>query len=132
MTPEPARRHALVVEDYQRLSVDQLLARYQRAASRHGEATLSTDASSGNADANTVAEVYRELRRRGSETTLLVLLESSDLGVRAWAAAHAMAFAPAEGEPVLTALAESGESGLIGFGAEMTLDEWRKGRLRFP
>jgi hypothetical protein len=43
-----------------------------------------------------------------------------------------MEFAPTEGEPVLTELAESEESGFIGFDAEMTLREWRKGRLRFP
>jgi hypothetical protein len=42
-----------------------------------------------------------------------------------------MDFAPAEGEPVLTALSESDKSGLIGFDAKMTLREWRRGRLRF-
>jgi hypothetical protein len=120
------------VESLDGLSVDQLLARYQSAASRHGDATLSADASTGNADADTIASVYRELRRRGRESALLVLLTSADIGVVSWSAAHAMDFAPAEGEPVLMALAESDESGLIGFGAKMTLREWREGRLRFP
>jgi hypothetical protein len=86
----------------------------------------------GNADADTIASVYQELRRRGRESALLVLLDSADIGVVSWSAAHAMDFAPAEGEPVLMALAESDESGLIGFGAKMTLREWREGRLRFP
>jgi hypothetical protein len=45
--------------------------------------------------------------------------------------AHAMDFAPAEGEPELTELAESEDSGL-GFGAKTIRGEWRKGRLRFP
>ena len=107
------------MEALDRLSVDVLIARYKSAASRHGEATLTADASTGKADADTIASVYRELRRRGSESSLLVLLDSPDLGVRAWALAHAMEFTPEEGEPVLTALADSGESGLIGFGARV-------------
>ena len=78
-----------------------------------------------------IASVYRELRRRGAQSSLLVLLDSSEPGMRCWAAAHAMDFAPAEGEPVLTALSESDKSGLIGFDAKMTLREWRRGRLRF-
>jgi hypothetical protein len=99
------------VEALDRLSVDELIARYTRAASSHGEAMLGADASTENADADEIASVYRELRRRGSESSLLVLLDTSDLGVRAWAAARAMEFAPEEGEPVLTALADSSEWG---------------------
>jgi Domain of unknown function (DUF2019) len=118
--------------DLDGLSTEELVGVYQDAASRHGAATLGADASTGNADADIVASVYRELRKRGQESALLVLLESPDLGVRSWAAAHAMDFAPSEGEPVLAALAQSTESGLIGFSAEMTLREWRNGRLEFP
>jgi len=73
---------------------------------------------------------YRELRRRGSESALLVLLESKDEGVTAWAGAHALEFAPEQAEPVLAKLAES--PGLLGFGAQITLREWRAGRLTFP
>jgi hypothetical protein len=126
------RCHSAWVDDLHRLSVEGLVARYKNAASRHGQATQGADPSIGNAEAETLASAYRELRRRGSRPALLVLLESPDLGVRSWAATHAMDFAPSEGEPVLTALAESKESGLIGLSAEMTLTEWRKGRLRFP
>jgi hypothetical protein len=38
MSPERVGRHAVVVEDLQGLSTDQLIALYQRAASKHGEA----------------------------------------------------------------------------------------------
>jgi hypothetical protein len=61
---------------------------------------------------------------------VLTLLQDSDIGVQAWAAAYALEFDPAAGEPVLSKLAE--QPGLIGFGAKMTLTEWRAGRLRFP
>lgn len=46
-------------------------------------------------------------------------------------AAHALDFAPEKGEPVLESLAGV-QGSLIGFDAEMTLKEWRKGELRFP
>lgn len=83
-----------------------------------------------NANHDIVADVYRELRRRGSESILLALLDNPDAGVRAWAASHALEFAPDQGEPVLKALAS--DEGLLGFSAEMTLREWRKGTLSFP
>jgi hypothetical protein len=58
------------------------------------------------------------------------LLEDPDPGVRAWPAAHALEFAPELGENVLEALAAEG--GLTGFDAEMTLEVWRGGTLKFP
>jgi hypothetical protein len=45
-------------------------------------------------------------------------------------AAHALEFAPEKGRPVLEAL--STEEGMTGFSAQMTLDAWQKGQLRFP
>ncbi len=121
----------MAVEPFDQLTTDQLVARYVAGAKAHGESTMTGDPLQGS-DADVVASVYRELRRRESESVLLVLLDSPDAGVRSWSAAHALEFAPAEGEPVLTALAEARDSGLIGFSAEMTLQEWREGRLRFP
>jgi hypothetical protein len=118
-----------IVERLDALADDELVVRYAHAARMHREATLTGDRPT-NAEADLIAAVYRELRRRGGEPALLPLLSSPDEGVRCWAAAHAMEFAPEEGEPVLLALAES--SGLLAFNAEMTLREWRAGRLRFP
>jgi hypothetical protein len=65
----------------------ELVALYRGAASRHGDATLSSDASSANSDADLIAAVYRELRRRDERTALLSLLASDELGIRSWAAA---------------------------------------------
>ena len=73
---------------------------------------------------------YRELRAAGIESALLVLLESKDEGVTAWAGAHALEFAPEQGEPVLAKLAES--PGLLGFGAQITLREWCAGSPYVP
>jgi hypothetical protein len=94
MSPDEVGRATVVilsrVKDLRGLSVDELVARYESAASRHGQATHGADAS-GPRDG------LRASRRR----------------------------------TCMTALAESEDSGL-GFGAKMTLGEWRKGRLRFP
>jgi hypothetical protein len=82
-----------------------------------------------NENADRIAAIYRELRRRGAESVLLTLLNSRDEGVLAWAA-HALEFAPERGEPVLVSISE--RPGLIGFDAEITFGERRSGRLRFP
>lgn len=112
-------------------TLDELLARYVQAAIEHAEKDAPT--CRVNRAAEVIAVVYAELRKRGpqAQNALLVLLDHPNAAVRAWAGAHALDFAPEQGEPVLVALSEQ-EEGLIGFNAEMTLDVWRAGELRFP
>lgn len=114
------------------LSDDELIERYIAAASAHHRATEEGRPTIGNKQHDIVAGVYRELRRRGdlARRRLLPLLAHPDVGVRGWAAAHALEFSPGDGEPVLAAIA--GLGGLTGFNAKMTLEEWKKGRLEFP
>ncbi len=114
------------------MDVDSLLKAYRDSASAHRTATNEGDSRRGNREHDVLAAVYRELRGRGMTTqrSLLGLLDDPDLGVRGWAASHAMEFAPEEGRPVLEELAQSG--GILGFSAAMTLKEWQKGNLRFP
>lgn len=76
------------------------------------------------------AAVYRELRARAEEAALRPLLGHSDPGVRSWAGAHALEFSPRDGEKVLEEL--TAEPSLVGFNAQMTLETWREGKLRFP
>lgn len=77
-----------------------------------------------------ISAIFRELRERDLQDALLPLLESQDRDVRAWAAAHALTFAPDKGRRVLEHLSK--ESGIVALEAEMTLREWRAGRLKFP
>ena len=114
------------------LPPDELVAAYRRAADAHGSASESGDYKTANPYAEEIAEVFRELRQRGEESLseLLVLLNDPSDYVRAWAASHALTFAPADAEPVLVEL--SGHPGASGLSARMTLHEWRAGRLRFP
>jgi len=115
-----------------RASLGELLDAYAQAASVHGRATETGDYKTGNRAADRVAAIYAELRARGpdAQRSLLGLLKHEVPGVRGWAAAHALDFAPSDGEAVLQALIPMG--GFVGHDAEMTLKEWRQGRLKFP
>jgi hypothetical protein len=118
--------------DLPRASLKALTDAYRREASAQGEATVAGDHEGANRHHDILAAVYRELRARGAsaQQALLPLLQDPDDGVRSWAAAHALEFAPEQAEPVLTAVAES--RGVSAFNAKMTLREWRKGTLSFP
>jgi hypothetical protein len=110
-------------------ATDSLVTRYAEAASRHGEVTLA-GTETRIEDADEIASVYAELRRRDGRSALLPLLDADEPGVRVWAAAHALEFAPDKGEVVLVQLSQRED--VIGFTAATTLDEWRAGRLWFP
>jgi hypothetical protein len=109
-----------------------LVRRYASAAPAHGRATEAGDSERANGAARSIAAIYSELRRRGiaAQRELLPLLHDLSPGVRAWAGAHALEFAPDVGEQALTVLSQMPGS-LVGFSANITLLEWRAGRLRF-
>jgi hypothetical protein len=114
-------------------SVDELLGAYRSAAKKHHAADLVGDWRTGNPQATIVFAIYREIRRRGivAQNALLSLIDDEDFGVRGWASAHALEFAPDRGVPVLEELAKTApwpENA----DAEMTLELWRKGELEFP
>jgi hypothetical protein len=112
-------------------SSEDLVRVYEKAASDNS-LTERGNVPAGNRAADRAAAIYRELRQRGRDHQLLLLplLDSSDLYVRKWAAAHALEFAPEKGLPVLELLSK--EPPWIGLSAEITLGIWRKGELRFP
>ena len=99
----------------------------------HGKASFNGDYRTANRNAETIINIYRELRRRGREdqNSILPLLNDEDLNVRAMAAFHALEFAPEQGEPVLLELSKLGR-GLHRLNAEICLEQWRNGTLEFP
>jgi hypothetical protein len=111
--------------------LDQLLSRYAEAAATHRSALAAGSTNQANQAADTIATVYRALRDRGpdAQRLLLGLLDHPDPAVRVWAGAHALEFAPDQGEPVLEELA--GHEGVVGLNAETTLEVWRSGDLHF-
>ena len=112
--------------------IQSLLAAYTIAAAKHGQATWDSDPDAGNEQAAVIEGVYHELRARGrdAQLQLLDLLSNSNASVRLWAGSHALEFAPEQGKPVLEELLD--HDGFIGITAEITLEVWRQGTLRFP
>lgn len=118
------------LRNLQGASIEKLVQEYEQAAAAYGRARAAADPRSANRAHDRVAGAYRELRRRAAASQLLPLLKSHDEHVRGWVAAHALEFAPEQGEPVLLWLAA--RPGLLGLSAEYTLKAWREGTLEFP
>jgi hypothetical protein len=112
------------------LSVDQLLEAYREAANSHGKATQVGNYRAANRAAKRLEACHAELvcRGRSAQEGLLRMLDDQSAHVRLWAATHCLAFRADLAVTVLEALLASG--GHVGLGAEMTLGEWRAGRLR--
>ncbi len=106
-----------------------LLARYVQAAIRHGEATLQSNPDKGNAEYDLLMEALKAMRASsaGERRALTSILDHPDPSVRGWAATHLLGVDPDKALPVLRRL--SVLPGIIGFGAEMVIKEWNKGRL---
>src|SRR3954470_19056555 len=109
---------------------EELLVQYAEASKSLGRARLAGDVSGANDRAAAVWEISRELRRRGDQKSLLVLLRDDDPWVRLSAGTDALSIAPAEGEAVLTELV--GVLGDTALGPKVMLDLWREGRLPTP
>jgi hypothetical protein len=86
---------------------DPRVSAYVEASAAHGRATVEGDSKSANDAHDRLAAVYRELRDEGQRERLLPLLNHADVAVRAWAAAHALEFAPDQGERVLGGFGET-------------------------
>lgn len=106
-------------------SVEKLIEHYAGAARQYRVAAGLKDASAAGQNAALVEIIYQELKLRGKnpQNALLPLLEHEDPGVRRWAAAHALEFAPGLGKPVLEKLAKG--SGILSLDAQNALREWR-------
>jgi Domain of unknown function (DUF2019) len=119
--------------DFSGMDVDGIVEVYAAAAAHYYGATQHGDSHGANVAFETVSAAYRELRVRGIEAqhALLPLLAHENPAVRLAAGAHALEFAPEAGEPALTELTAEDETS-VAFDAEMTLEVWRDGELRFP
>jgi hypothetical protein len=113
------------------LSARKLVTAYADAATRYGRAIKSYNFKDANRQADRISELYLALRERGAadQRALLPLLNHIEFGVRLWAAAHALEFAPELAEPVLDKLMSS--HGLPSQIAAATLREWHSGDLHF-
>lgn len=117
----------------QTATIGELISRYAEAAREHATATAAGDYRVTNRAHDVIADIYGELRKRGTaaQHALLPLLRDESMSVRLWAGVHALDFSPDEGEAELEAIAGSAPSPLR-LAAEMSLREWRTGQFRLP
>jgi hypothetical protein len=118
------------VRNHQRASIEELVQEYEQAAVAYGQALAAADHRSANRAHDRIVSAYRELRGRAAASHLLPLLKSEDENVRSCVAAHALEFAPEQGEPVLLEL--TARPGRLRTRAEYTLKSWQEGTLKFP
>ena len=121
------------MRDLSKLADEELVEMYANAAFEHGLASEMGNYRKANASYDLISAAFRELRRRGADALelLLPLLVDERISVRVWAGAHALQFRPEQATSVLEEIA-AGSHGLLGFDADMTLKEWRNGKLSFP
>jgi hypothetical protein len=119
-------------ESVKTVSLEELSARYERAATLHGQASREGAHRVANARYKELIAAWKELRKRDEEgrAALVRLMASADPHVRLWSASHVLEFQPAAAEAELERLAK-GPPSVVRLDAEMTLAEWRAGRLSF-
>ncbi len=117
--------------ELKKLTVEQLVDGYQKAASSHGSATAVHNTRAANKAYALVWLYSKELRRRGvdAQRALLPLLRSGDLEVMVCVARDALEFAPDVAQDVLEKVIEAKVDCSIH--AYLILDAWKSGTLKF-
>ena len=91
---------------------------------------MAGDSDAANAAHDDLISVFRELKSSGLLHRLEPLLEDPDEDVRCWAATHYLLVDEQKGIKILRALSKG--TSITAFNAEMALNEWQEGRLKFP
>ncbi|WP_324680659.1 hypothetical protein [Hymenobacter sp. GOD-10R] len=106
------------------------ITRYRQAALLHGRATATGDYQAGNQQYDQLASVYSALKSQGPTAVALLgsLLQDEDDSVACWAATHLLPYQEAQAIATLTRVAAT--SGIVGFTASITLEEWQARRLK--
>jgi hypothetical protein len=107
-----------------------LITQYKQAALLHGRATTTGDYQAGNQQYDQLAEMYSALKSKGTAAlaSLSPLLQDEDDSVACWAATHLLPYQEPQAIATLTRVAAT--SGITGFTAAITLQEWQAGRLK--
>ena len=116
-----------------RTNTDSHLANaYAEAARRRGEALSVGDSDRANREFDDLTTIYREFKRRGTGAfhALMPSSQDRDANVRAAVGWALIEHFPEQARAILSDVAT--RPGLPGFSAEMTLQEWENGNLKFP
>ena len=103
---------------------------YRETALAHAKATGEGRHRVANRNYELLTALARELSSRDAvaKQALLDMLQDGELAVRVWAATHTLKMAAPQAERVLEDAA-SGPPSPVRLAAEMTLREWKAGRL---
>jgi hypothetical protein len=113
-----------------RMTIPEATAEFRAAASAKGD--FRADSAEDHALHERMAQAFRFLHGQGAEgrAAFAALLEDESPHVRSWVSAQLLSEGDARAVPVAEQLAS--ESGLLGFTAQVTLEQFRAGRLRSP
>jgi hypothetical protein len=105
--------------------------RFVEAAKEHGQGIVEGEPQKTNRAFDRVVSAIRDLRKSPDkgEEFLIGLLDEEDLSIVRAAATYLLPLREVEAVQALEKVARYGLP-LIAFGAEMTLKEWRAGRLK--
>lgn len=106
------------------------LYKFASACTLKGEYEEIGDSKNGNKQYKTINSIYLLLKKENRLDELLELLDHENPYVRSWAAGYILQISPLRAEKTLEELANI-KSRPVGFNAEMTLREWKKGNLKF-
>jgi len=112
------------------MTIAEATAEFRAAASSKGD--FRADSSEDHALHKRMADAFRFLRGQGAEgrAAFAALLEDESPHVRSWVSAQLLSEGDTRAVPVVEQLAS--EPGLVGFTAQITLEQFRVRRLRSP
>ena len=112
------------------LNLDEVKNAYIKAAVLHGESTVSGEYEIGNKQVDIMQEAYKVLRKsEEGRNKLKEIMSHNNPNVRTWAAKDCLPYYPNEAEKILENVSKLDD--IFGLNAKITLQEWRKGNLKF-
>ncbi len=117
--------------EYKTSDIDVLLYTFRESAQKRAQSLDKLNYKEANKNYDLMENVYREIKKHGidAQIKLLELLKDDNPWVKLSVASRALEFAPESGVPILENLSKM--EGSVGFSAEITLEIWRKGELKF-
>lgn len=111
------------------INIETALLLFKEAAIRHAEATEQGDHKKANISFDQIVEAVDFLKSNNSNDQLLGLFLEPSAGVQMWAATYLLPSHEKESMKILNQIVRLG--GILSLSAETTLDEWKKGNLKF-
>lgn len=107
-----------------------ILEDYIQAAVNYGLSTLEGDSKDTNKNYKLLDEIFRNFKNENCLDKLEPLIYHENDYVKLWSATHTLILNESNSKKVLMDLAAD-DSSLVGFDAEITVQEWDKGNLSY-